>query len=212
VARFTKKPLRILDNLYQFIGGLAGLEEFELSGAIQPVHDVSREAELSGFGQRQGYWTMTATQTHAGAGELLDVLNPYAQATDIGNGWINPLPTNWRIWIIDIWAYILSAGVAGFVEAQCDLAYPAGMVGPNDNNAFVQRQLLYHADTASSLTGGTETMVFASGQPSIIAQLPRRIELAQLVTFGSEASAAATIREMALLWVGEVGATPPGLR
>jgi len=211
VSRFTKKPLRILDNLYEFVGGLAGLSEFELSGAIQPVHDLSREAELAGFGQREGYWTVATSQVHAGAGELTDALTPYAQGTDLGNGWINPLPANWRIWVIDLWAYIVSAGAANLTAVQVVLSYPVQMVGPNDNNVVANERLLFHADTASSIQGGTNTMIRQAGEPSIVAQLPARIELAQNISFQSEASGACTINQFALIWVGEKGTYPAGM-
>ncbi len=75
---FRNAPLRLLDRIYGFVGGLRGVRSVDLSSPIVLVHDVSREAELgtySGIGialPGSAYFAIVHDHVHAGADTVAD--------------------------------------------------------------------------------------------------------------------------------------------
>jgi len=207
---FSKRPLGILDALYRFVGGQTGPMEFAEDAPIQPVHNLARQAELSGFGIRQGFWIIKTSQVHAGAGEIEDVIDVYEPGTVL-NGWTSPLPNDIRAWFIDGFAWT-DAASAGFVAAEILCQSQANLVGPVDaSGPFNQFIPCWRADTASGITGQSHIQLFRAGAPGRLVAEPFRIEPTADMFFQSEASAAMTVNICARVWAGTVGATPPGL-
>lgn len=208
--RFSKQPLRLLDAIYGFIGGQTGPKEFAIESAIQPVHDLSRSAELAGFGTREGYWVCEADQVHVAAGSItdaIDVYNPAVSSHNARNGWIDGMPPDLRVWILDCWG-VLAGTDTLFNHAEIEVGTPADIVGISTGAAAGFDRLLWTGDTGT--LGGN---IFLAGAPSKIAEMPVRLEPGELMTMISEQAGAGTVtvRLSAMMWVGVQGAAPPGL-
>lgn len=210
MGEFTKNPLKALDGIYRFLGGMSGLRRFALESEIQPVHDVSRLAELAGFGGRQGYWLAQATQLHVAAGEIANSITPYASTNSL-NGWLNPLPSDLRVWVIDCFANRISGTASLFEAAAVVMVYPAEMVGPSDAAAGLdQNVLLWRGDILNAFVDAVDD----DTAPAKKFAMPALLEPGQLLSLSSQQAGAGAIgiRVAALLWVGTAGTTPPGLR
>jgi len=213
VARFNKRPLRLLDQIYDFIGGQRDLSDFALESAIQPVHDLGRQAERAGFGLRDGYWMAQATQAHVAAGVVEDAVDIYAPI-QANNGWPNPIQDvdDLRVWAISASAIVTDGETPEFLQTQITLSMPAGMVGPSDiNTPAVIDLLLWWGDTIAIV--GVNSPVISSTGPTDQGVMPVRIEPGAFVSFGSEQTGAGslTVSQTMLLWVGCAGCSPPGL-
>jgi len=210
-SRFNKQPLRLLDALYGFIGGQRGPTEFALESSIQPVHDLSRAAALTGLGTRSGYWLAQADMAHTGAGTIAKLLPVYdtdpAGFTN-NNGWPEPLPSDLRVWVLDVYGQ-LSGTDSLFGEAECEISMPNAMVGPADGTTIDANDLLIATFDNGTVFGN----LTLDGGNSLQAQLPVRIEPGQTLNFRStqEGSGSMTCQMRALLWVGVLGATPAGM-
>jgi len=110
VARYTRNPLRLLDRLYDFVGGLRTENRMDVSSPIIRVHDLSREAELGTYtginrgSESQNFPMFTIVEDHVdvGAGEINSVLGVYSnQNTDWAQStFIPPNPEDETVWML----------------------------------------------------------------------------------------------------------------
>jgi len=212
VAPFTKNPLKALDAIYRFVGGMSGLRNFALEAPIQPVYDVGRLAELAGYGGRQGYWGMQADQVHVAAGEIVDALDPYSIGADGNrNGWDLILSDDLRVWVLGCFA-VRFGGTAGVFEAAAvQVVMPGEMVGPTDTGTGVDQPILiWRGDVLNAFVDSVDDAT----APTNKFVLPIMVPPGGAVNLSSQQTGAGTIsiRVGCLLWVGAQGTTPPGLR
>jgi hypothetical protein len=214
MASFTNNPLRHLDSIYRFVGGMTGLRRFDLEAGITPVHDVSRNAALDGVGLNAGFWLARAQQVHSGAGEISDSIPIYSGTA--GNGYPNPMPLDVQAWVLGGFG-ILGGTDSLFSEASIVVEHQDSEIGPSDlSTAGGEPQLIWHADTASTLQLN-ETQIFFDGGPSNVINHP--IPIIRGPTDGgglrfqsAQAGAGAvTVTLFARMWLGRLGTTPPGM-
>jgi len=202
---FTGQPLKALDRLYRFPGG-SDIRSFETDSAIQPVHDVSREAELaSGLSGEFGYYIQSVEMAHAGAGSLFGTIDPWAQADVRARE-----RASVAVWVVSMFG--TADVVARFVTGLAALSYPL-LPDTFPLAAAVSDMLLYQWDSASdaSRSGGIGmlTDVATSAQR---AQMPIYVPDGGIIQVSSEAQTGAVdIAISGLFWAGAFGVTPPGM-
>jgi len=212
VSSFKNRPLRVLDTIYQFIGGMTGLTRFSLKSGIQPVHDVSRESELAGFGNRQGFWLSQGRQAHVAAGSQSDRIVVYNNtALNNNSGWQAPLPPDLRIWILGGFGTI-SGTDANFAEAGISFEWPGQSVGPADTTPAQVEQLVFHSTSLTNL-GAPSALIPTAG----LMDRPFRMDFdttqALDLVFRSRqtGAGAVTVQLSCIMWVGKTGTAPPGM-
>jgi len=222
VTKFRARSLGVLDKVYDFDGGTRGLSEFDLEGAIQPVHDLSREAELgSGHGRNHGFYIMRIVNTHVGVGSITDQLNIFTPTNRFGT--YTPVdPSSEWIWGFNAWMEAdeatdfasatlhLNAGTGGSRDSLLGAFEPAG-AGAGTDPPGIRLIAFWNAIVGASppdLGNRSNTIM-----PSYNIR-PFPIPFAQAVlTFVSTSDTAGTI-EIAmsmLIWRGPRGVTPPGI-
>lgn len=200
MAKFTARPLGILENIYRFIGGQTGPNEVQLDGGIQMVHDVSREAEV-GTAQTPalGYTLSGATVSHVGTGDLFSAIDIYDRAFET----LDPIDVD--VWAIDALCTVNDPG--DFASASLGIRYPLL------SGAFESQQdhLLYSWTTpGGALRAGGDTTVPGVAIP---VELPKYLPHGSSLLLQSTADNVGTIsiNIWLLLWVGARSALPPGM-
>lgn len=217
MATFQAQALKVLDSLYRFVTvGNRSPALFDLEAPIQPVHDMSREAELqSGHGYNLGYYICMASQTHAGAGILYDVVNLYDPVNASGGYTAVDPATEW-LWFIRAWGNV---GAAANLT-QCGVYINAGtgggnasLLGPYDGTAANPRQLLWIGENGSyPLAAGEPAGVIDAADRGFFPRIPQPITYAQgVMGMFSQCSGADTVTLAALIWRGPKGVLPPGV-
>jgi len=200
--RFEARPLRYLDALYKMVGGLSGPNTFAVESAIQPVHDVSRIAQIgSGFSDQLGYFVAGVTDVHSGAGAIRASLDPYDQVDARG------FPrADSGVWLIS--AFGTCSSSANFVTAGVAITYPT------IPDAFAGQQILTHI-FPDALLAVTTTPVLIGDLARVTEHNPVSplfIPDGSTLDFLTQAvTGANTINLHALMWAGARGALPPGL-
>ena len=203
MARFLKKPLKALDFIYDFVGGWVGLGEFADS-AIQPVHDVAREAELgSALGglSRMGYTLLRAAHVHVATGTIRTTADPYNAFDNLeiprGNG---------SVWISDVFA--ISNAAADFKNAACLVTWPTF-----DGFSQGDVQPLAFFDTPFGDVLAATLLLGAADGERLLCRMPVFVPDGSIIAFGSESDGAGTvtITQTVLVWAGPAGARPPGV-
>jgi len=201
--RFTSRPLGVLDNIYRFIGGQTGPNEFEDHVAIQPVHDVSREAEV-GTAQSSalGFLLMGTVDVHVGIGTIFTSIDVYDEAR-VTFRELDPEDVD--CWIID--GLCTNTDSSDFDQAAIGLQYTAL------NGAFptTQEHLLWEYTTPGPAlrSGGPATIPQVLNQPRLPKYVPHSSRI--LARSSADNGGTNTINLFVLLWAGARGTLPPGL-
>lgn len=197
MAKFRARVLEALDNIYDVIGGLAGISRLDLSAPVQIVHDVSREAGYgSGRSPEDGWQAVTVTNTHPGADTQQTQLDPY---DELG---LNTARD--RVWVMGA-RCLASSNPANISYARVACRYPT-TVGLFPTLVILSMMRGDSFDAASQLLpeiGGVPVV-----EPN---QFPFYIPPVGRVECLSISSAAGAVQADWLLWVGARGALPPGL-
>jgi len=212
VTEFRSRALQVLDRLYDFVGQTRGLNEFDLAGSVQPVHDFSRESELGSRGQLGidpgfGYLTLGVTDTHVGAGAIRTVSDLYALFASISGfadfraGGID----DHRLWFIDAFAGTDTGDGPLFLGANEGLQF---------NATTPPREVMvmeYESIRSAPRSGGLEPAVpYTSSNVYLPQLLPRYLPPGTIWNSFSNFSGAGVFRHFFLFWGGPLGAAPPG--
>lgn len=212
MARILSRVLRIVDRLYKFEGGdPSAPSEADTSGALQFVHDVSREAELGGgAGPYEGFWVVAAIQAHSAAGTIVDTVDlPAITSSALGAYRFDPL-LDWA-WLYDWWGNV--SDPTDFNSARVGIGVTTSQVGIHDGTALGATPRLIR--TATSTIGGhlvysTTFPPLATPQPILSSGVAG--DLGTLVfTSVSDGVVIFSCRHNALIWIGRRGCMPPGL-
>lgn len=201
MAKFSASPLKALDRIYRFVGGLRGLSEFELDGPIQPVHDIAREAELDSPIGLQGYFSITESQSHAGAGVLNDTYDPYASAP----AFPGMEQSQGGIWVM---AQHCTVGTGSFfVIANSSYVYPV-LAGAFP--ASTEQLLFSFPDIVDQVTVGLPILCGDLARVTNQVTLPFFLPFGGSISINSEASDVTVIVSTIVFWAGPLGTRPPG--
>jgi len=205
MSRFLKRPLKVLDFIYDFVGGFAGLGEFADESAIQPVHDVSRESELGaalGGVSRMGYTLVTATDVHVATGFIRTTADPYNAFDNLA------IPRNkGSIWV---------CGAFGTCDDSTDFtSYAVSVTWPTfvGHSAGQEQLIAFGNDAIQDVVGAGLFSVGDLARSNIHASpFPLFVPQGGILNFASESDTAGTvtIRYGVVLWAGPSGARPPG--
>ena len=124
MADFLNRPLSVVSRLFQFRGAATIRSSFDVGTPIQPVHDVSREAELGTRGQAQnGYLELGQTITHVGVGTLFFTSDVYALFDSIFefSDFASQSNRKDRLWLLGLFA--TTEDVADFASAASGILY-----------------------------------------------------------------------------------------
>jgi len=209
VTDFRARSLSVLDRVYEFIGGTRGVSQFELGGSIQPVHDLSREAELGSRGEREaGFLMLTQTFAHVGATvifETTDVYNSFDLLRAVVD-FDSRGSRRHRLWLLDIFG---SSDLAAFTQLSTGATIPV-LTGAG---GF---QTLYLADwnqtRTAPVSGGPRPLVHSDAGDLQPRRLPALWQPGTIWNTRSSSSGNDTIRVSTLWWAGPLGTTPPGMR
>ena len=203
MAKFRKRALELLGALYDFDSPLRGLDGFSLESPIQPVHDVSREAEL-GLG---GIWVAAAKQQHVGAGALDDQIS-----IDAGSGtspWTNGFefdPSEQDAWILGCFGYVSDA--TDFANARISIAFPTQFIGPYDGTVGSGLRRLY----AYGSEVKTDSIRWNPEPTSMPYPLALRGNVGDIILRSDSGGATAFDAVLGvMLWAGPRGVYPPGM-
>lgn len=218
MASFNRSPLRVVDRIYGFIGGLRGLVDFALGSSIQPVHDVSRESELgSGLGSELGYFTTQNRDSHVAAGEIRTTADPWAFAETMDRTERREL----MVWLIYA-GFLTDNNLARFFAQSLSIEYPlvVNILGsPN-----IQPQWLisnYKHVTGGSAAPEAGVLLGAIAENDTDTNFPKPIQVplpfpvpdGSTIRRVSSQTGVGDIRidSYELWWMGARGARPPGL-
>jgi len=200
VGVFSRKPLGILDNIYRFVGGQTGPTSFAEEMAIQPVHDVSREAEM-GTAQSAalGYFLEGFTQSHVSTGTIFGTADAYARTfRDLAAEDVD-------LWIID--ALCVCDDAADFESAATGISYP--IIPDAFPTAFVKHVREFTTPLAALTSGGVAPVPPVGDLVSLPMYVPHGSQ--QLARSTADNAGTVDISTFFLFWAGARGALPPGL-
>lgn len=201
MARFSASPLKALDRIYRFVGGLVGLKDFELEGGIQPVHDLSRQSEIDSPVGLQGFFSILETDIHAGSGTINTTHDPYGLAPTIaGLG-----PTDLGIWVMSMGVTV--SVLSAFTIANASYVFPA-LLGafPTD----LEQYLFSFPDAIDQVTSGEAPLCGDLARVTNQVPLPYFMPFGGSLNFNTQVSAAATVITNVICWGGPLGTRPPG--
>jgi hypothetical protein len=209
VAEFQSRALRLLGNLYRFVGGENLGRNFDTDAHIQPVHDVSREAERwNGF-----YWLWAhLTQTNGNSRFGADVESQLTWWTEI-----KPL-SEVDTWIL--WTGGRTDTGASWSGGRAVLWYPpAGeFQGSQGSDLEPARVIWYNsADLTIPNRAATGTVATLPNELVAAAGYDHMTTLPVYVPHGSKivcdlnSSALIWMVFYALMWSGPKGTSPPGM-
>lgn len=207
MGKFLQRSLGVLDRVYDFVGGTRGLSEFELGGSIQPVHDMSREAELGSRGVAQGgYLSLGQTFVHSGVGTLFVATDVYAAFDSIArfSDFRSTAKDQHRLWLLDIF------GAVDGTVANWSFSMSAALLAPDDRTQFLAQ---YDSTQAITVTGAAPLAMTSSvNTPLDRRTYPALWQPGTIWQGRSTATDAVTTRLHTLWWAGPLGTTPPGMR
>lgn len=204
MGKFLQRSLGVLDRVYDFVGGTRGLSEFDLAGSIQPVHDMSREAELGSRGVAQaGFLQLGQTFVHAAPGGVTVSTDVYAAFDSIAafSDFRSTGKDLHRLWLLDIFGSTDSAANFNGLSSQAELA-------PNDRTQFLGTW-----DATNNAGGARLSLVKSSTADTDRRRYPALWQPGSLwISDSSAINGAVTTRLHTLWWAGPLGTTPPGMR
>ena len=217
MGHFTKAPLRLLDRLYRFVGGLRGRSEMDLQSPIVRVHDVSREAELGtivdasdgSISANFPYFTIAHDNIHAGADTQRTVLGVYSNQTTTWalSTWDVPDPTLETVWILAVFA----TGTNALTEAYVlnDMLPLAGA-----GSTAAPQTLLWHSSDlvdAAGTNGRFAALPTAGLQPNLPVPITGKVTGGTPLDLISVSSAALTFDFFLHCIRLPIGVAPPGM-
>jgi len=202
MSRFANRPLRILDRIYDFLGGMSGLTDFHTDAGIQAVHDVSRQAEIeTALGSELGFFINGVTQTHVGAEIERNTFDPYAQADTF-----NASRDEIGIWIVGAACRVDVGG--SFVDAGVSVDLPTV---PDAFAADMQVLVALFPDVMPLAIVANQPLCSDNARATIHTHLPFWLPQGSTVNLATESSANCIIRLEVFMWAGAKGARPPGV-
>lgn len=214
MAKITRRVLTLLESLYRFTGGQKGApDSVELDLGVQPVHDLSRMAEIGAakiVRASAGYWMASVTHTHvAGIATIDSTLNLVSPFHTASEGYSFIERDSWA-WYIADWCTVTSVANSFIVQTQLNNITNDFFVGPSvgppnsvigvinrytsfDNNA------LHEVGLSNTRRTTPLPLPILSPQDGI------------LVSSRNQAGGITTINVNIMLWIGQRNTFPPGL-
>jgi len=204
MAGFTAKPLKLLDGIYRFVGGLGGVNRVDLASDITLVHDVSRQAERAGVGGHFG--RINWQETFSPNGTLEEIIK---RVNDIG-----PIlgleEDQYELYVLQVECNMSTADMADITS----VSFVAGCesLKTRYGNRIGTSQPMYHvfywSDTPLSSTNSSGT---AKGSIGSNFYPPVWVPPEGFLAIQGVTTAATTLDFSFLLWAGPRGSTPPGM-
>jgi len=207
VTDFLNRPLSAVQRIFRFLNGESQRSAVDISAAIQPVFDYSRQSELGARGiLAAGFLELGQTLVHVGSGALFATTDPYASFNAIGqfSDFNSTGQRKDRLWLLGLFATTSSS--SPFTDMQTGIDYQDPL----------RSMILARWDSAVSLLAAAQPLnllkLSASGLVAPPAMFPIYFPPGALWNTRSNASGAVTNRVHARWWAGPLGTTPPGMR
>ena len=207
MADFKNRPLSVIARIYQFAGGPTVRSDFDVSSSIQPVHDVSREAELGTRGRAQaGFLELGQTFVHVGVGTLRAATDVYASFNSISDfsDFDSQGASKDRLWLLGLFGTTSDDGDFGICATA--LLYQTPL-----RTYLLARWALTSEDIEA---GGRFPLVHTD--PRAVPEPDFPIFFPPGALWGTRSTAdnagTTTTRIFSRWWAGPLGVTPPGLR
>jgi len=207
---FKNNPLGLLNRIYRFDGGLQGLSRMDLAGQIQPVHDLSREAELGSRGVNKGGFIQigeTLTNDTAAGATIFASRDIYASLDSVGV--LEDFSSRFhRLWLMDAYGVIVAdANEGNWTETRAGIKF-------QDPAVRVQLWRHWNLDINPLASGEDRPMIQNESQLPAI-RPPTYLPFSTSATLLQAAALSSNdciCRVNWQLWAGPIGTTPPGMR
>lgn len=208
MALFRNRPLGVLSKIYSFAQGLTGMSDFSLEGSIQPVHNLSREAELGAKGDgHAGIWIMGSRVTANGAVVYTNAIDPYAL---VGGQGYDPDPSEDWIWLLDCFCSYTGTGTPGRASCLIDSgASPSDLYAGQESGSSLLGDRMFAYWTAFAMG-----VALADSDGYVRPPSFQPIPYGDGLRFGGEETGGVNdtvFTWSSLLWLGKQGVMPPGM-
>jgi len=212
MTQFLRRPLTLLDRVYNFVGGMKGVGSVDLNSDITLVHDVSREAERDGYGSFMGrcFWSGQVVSTIAGKKEEIVFRTSFQEALGFTD-------ERYELWLIHAQAQCSEADRAditsvSLVAGRDTISAPPGTIRNYlelGTPQAVATPVGYWTELVLSCEGGGVNRGGCSTADKWA--LPIRTVAGGFLAWQVECTAANTVSFQTEMWAGRLGTTPPGL-
>lgn len=209
MGKFNSRALTVLDRVYNFVGGKTLGRDFDTETPIQPVHDVSREAEIGAGLYWNWSWLIAVAGTTRFASTIYDQFTWYSNLSD----------AEVETWIVDVIVNI-NQNPANFTSGVLALYYPPFGEFPGSQGSNLEpAKMVYRNGTP---TVHTITNRAATGVNYFIPNeldVTERLELPYLIHRGSGLAGTFILGGAGgdsctvnvVMWTGPRGSRPPGV-
>jgi len=212
MAEFRARVLGVLDRIYKFTAAKAYTNKMDLSSPIQLVHDVSREAEVSGLGNEIGHVVIPVDITHAGSGSETGLIDLYGT---LRGGWYEDLNEEQ----IQIWLLRIGASLSGTAYTELNIGFAPDNL-PITTTSGHTLFPLWRAQAVEIFTnygGAAQRALVVDPTDTLIApdsgNLPLLIPHQECrLTYRGTSTGAINVYLRFYCWVGPRGTTPPGMQ
>jgi len=207
VAGILQRVIQVLDRLYNFPGGTRGLAEFDLAGAIQPVHDLSRMADMGARGaEDNGYLYVSSNLANisGGAATTLDLVVPYT-SFDASAAAQNFRSVDHRLWLVDVYCTVDPTNAGNWTETIATIQIRNKMT--QDGIQILQR---WNADHFAPISGGLRPATIDQDFASQV-QFPLFLPSESLLAIGMVSTNDCESTVYTTWWAGPIGVSPPGM-
>ena len=216
MAKFNSGFLKVLDRIYRFTGDSRIGRNFETSVPIQPVRDLSREAELgAAYGPDNGVAAHLSTLSNLGAVTEYQARDPYADIL-AGGTFDSRLPAydapdiqeRVGLWLLQV---TLTCDTPGNLSsAAVSLAVPSRILLPQttENWQFLLTGTAGVEGSIATALSGLNLIIptfYAITQPIFL-------PFGSRITLGVTSTANIDTSLTYWVWAGPRGVKPPGLR
>lgn len=212
MTEFLNRPLSAVTRIFRLFNGESQRSALDLSAAMQPVYDYSRQSELGSRGVAAGgYLYLGQTLTHAIADTQFASTNPTIafdsifEFSDFDSGGAR----QHRLWLVDVFANLDDPGDN----------FTAVRTGWEINAVTPPRlKILAMFDKAAgALTSGGDLPCFQDesgpvAQGPFLQNGPYLFDSADEWVSVSVSSGTLVTRVHSIWWAGPLGTTPPGMR
>lgn len=206
---FLNRPLGAVSRIFRFFNGDAQRSAVDLSGALQPVYDYSRQAEREARGGQgtSGYLELGQTLVEVGAATGFASTDPYASFNSIGQ--LIDFDSNGRrrdrLWLMGLFA---SSNTSNFTIATSGINFEA--VTPSRILVLAQ----WDVRAAAMVSMQDEGLMVLAASPKVMpadSWFPFFLAPGDLWVSSATLAGAGTTRIHSRWWAGPEGTTPPGM-
>jgi len=201
MAGILQRAIQVLDRLYNFPGGTRGLNEFDLAGPIQPVHDLSRMAEFGARGAADNgylYLGQALENATAGAATIFAATDVYAAFEAFTDRQFRQ--ADHTLWLARLFGDLEQVGSSNWTSAASGVIFP-------DTRTLLLAE--WAADRSPIASAGRRPLARLTTTPPLYR--PLFFPTGSTWNTSSLSTDDNIMRAHSIWWAGPIGVTPPGM-